>query len=261
MSATTALTINSTPTAMATAEKAVEQHSLRRSAFLHLFPGLLIAGLYLVTGPLAVQAGYPASVAMLLGTLLVLLPFELGHLLREGRQRNGSWSLQGIVLNRASLPFRQYVLWVPAFLLVAYLIYALATPVDLLLIKWMSWLPEWFVLQDISQLARFSRPALWVTFWVSLILNGFVFPIVEELYFRGYLMPRLSRFGRWAPILNHALFTLYHFWQPYLYGTIFFGVLPLTLAVWWKRSIKLGILTHSALNLIGTLLIFGQLLG
>jgi AcrR family transcriptional regulator len=39
--------------------------------------------------------------------------------------------------------------------------------------------------------------------------------VVEELYFRGYLLPRISRFGGWAPVINCCLFALYHFWQPF----------------------------------------------
>jgi membrane protease YdiL (CAAX protease family) len=40
--------------------------------------------------------------------------------------------------------------------------------------------------------------ALLVRFGAYLILDGFAGPIVEELYFRGYLLPRLSRCGRKA---------------------------------------------------------------
>jgi hypothetical protein len=38
---------------------------------------------------------------------------------------------------------------------------------------------------------------------------------VEEYYFRGYLLPRLSRFGSLAPVINVALFSLYHFFTPW----------------------------------------------
>jgi uncharacterized protein len=37
----------------------------------------------------------------------------------------------------------------------------------------------------------------------------------EELYFRGYLLPRLYRFGIWAPLINISLFSLYHYWTPW----------------------------------------------
>jgi membrane protease YdiL (CAAX protease family) len=45
---------------------------------------------------------------------------------------------------------------------------------------------------------------------LGLVLSGVVAPVVEEMYFRGYLLPRLSRLGRWAPVLNVTLFALYH---------------------------------------------------
>jgi membrane protease YdiL (CAAX protease family) len=92
----------------------------------------------------------------------------------------------------------------------------LTTPVGDYLLGRMSWLPQWFEMRDVALLAQYSRPSLVLTFWLSLALNGIAAPIVEEMYFRGYLMPRLSRFGRWTPVLAVGLFTLYHLWQPYL---------------------------------------------
>ena len=40
--------------------------------------------------------------------------------------------------------------------------------------------------------------------------------MVEELYFRGYLLPRISRLGAWAPLVNTVLFSLYHLFTPWL---------------------------------------------
>jgi membrane protease YdiL (CAAX protease family) len=239
----------------------VEQHSIKLSAFLHLAPGVLILLFYVALAPIAMGLGYPPILAIMIGNVFILLFFELGDLLWQGRRRNGKWSLEGIVLNREPMSLRRYLLWVPLIVVFAFLVYTLASPLDLLLITLMSGLPNWFVLSDISQLAAYPRQSLVLTFWVVMAVNGVLAPIIEEMYFRGYLMPRLARFGRWTPVIHHLLFTIYHFWQPYLYGTIFFGVLPLTAAVWWKRNIKLGILTHMALNIIGGLLNFGQLLG
>ena len=47
------------------------------------------------------------------------------------------------------------------------------------------------------------------------LINGIAGPIVEEMYFRGYLLPRLERFDKWAPLINLSLFSLYHFWAPW----------------------------------------------
>ncbi len=81
------------------------------------------------------------------------------------------------------------------------------------------------------------------------------------MYFRGYLLPRLSRLGLWAPVVNLVLFTLYHAWQPWLYPTLLLALFPVIAAVWRTRSVRLDILTHCALNLIGGLANVGLLLG
>lgn len=83
------------------------QHSLPLSVFLHLCPGVVILGLYLLLQPLFTALGYPPLVA-LLAAAVVVVGLELGHLVREGYRRNGRCSLSGIVLycNKSKpLPF------------------------------------------------------------------------------------------------------------------------------------------------------------
>ena len=43
----------------------------------------------------------------------------------------------------------------------------------------------------------------------QLLINVILGPVTEELYLRGYLLPRLYRFGIWAPLINISLFSLY----------------------------------------------------
>ena len=71
----------------------IEQYSIARSLVLHLLPGVLIVSLYVATAPLA----------MMLGTLLILLAFELGHLLWEGKRRNGKWWKRNIKIGIITL--------------------------------------------------------------------------------------------------------------------------------------------------------------
>lgn len=198
---------------------------------------------------------------MLLVSLFILITFELGHLIYQGKKRNGKWSLRGIVLYREHMPIRLYAYLVPLLTILAFIILILTSPLDTILIDMLSWLPKWFVMADTTQYVHYPKSSLIITFALALMLNGIVFPLIEEIYFRGYLMPRISRFGLWTPVIGHFLFTIYHFWQPYNYPTVFLGVLPLTLALWWKRNIRLGIITHCLLNIIGGLLTIGLVLG
>ena len=79
-----------------------------------------------------------------------------------------------------------------------------------------GWLPDWFVRPIDLDRARRLQPRGVARDARRLFrpqrLRG---PIVEELYFRGYLLPRMEWMGRWAPLVNVSLFSLYHFWSPW----------------------------------------------
>lgn len=239
----------------------VEQHAIGKSLALHLLPGALIVLLFAATAPSLMDAGLPPLFAMTAIGIPVGLGFQLWHLYHEGKKLNGKLSLEGIVLYREPLPVGQYFLWGLLFVIAAFVINGVGQPLSAALLKLFSWLPEWFEMRDTSVLTAYSKSAVVLTFAIYLPLNGIAAPIIEELYFRGYLMPRLSRFGRLTPFVETALFTLYHFWQPYYWITQFVSFLPVVYAVWWKKNIKLGIIVHLALNLIGGLLIMGLVLG
>lgn len=238
-----------------------EQHPLGQSLALHLLPGVFILAMFVLTAPLAIRAGIPPLVPVL-GSALVGIAFQVWHLFHEGRKHNGKWSLEGIVLYRQPMPTWQYLALVPLFLALIVLLSMLTEPIGKALLNLMPWLPEWFEVRDIDHLMKYPRWILTLTYLVlNFPINGIAAPIIEELYFRGYLMPRLSRFGRWTPLLATGMFTLYHFWQPYYWPTQFLSMLPVVYAVWWKRNVKLGIIIHAFLNIIGGLLNMGLLLG
>jgi membrane protease YdiL (CAAX protease family) len=239
----------------------VEQPSLPRLVALHLLPGLLATVVYVAIAPLVMRRGFPALLAAYLVLTAVIIPIELGYLLYQGARRHGRPSLRGIVLYREPIPVWQYFVLVPLLLLWGLLVSALAFPVDNALLSGLfAWLPEWYRLADLPRYpALYSRGALTTTVVVGLALNAVAGPVVEELYFRGYLLPRLARFGRWAPCLNAGLFSLYHFWTPWQFVSRLLLLLPWVYVVWWKRSIYVGITTHCLVNTISILVIAGLL--
>lgn len=238
-----------------------EQHSIGKSLALHILPGVFILVLFLATVPFVMRASYPPMFAMIISGITFGLGFQVWHLYYEGKKHNGKWSLEGIVQYREPMPVWQYFVLVPMFVIAAFLIEGLGGPIKVATLNMFTWIPEWFELRDISILAPYPRSVLVTTFTLTILLNGIAAPIIEELYFRGYLMSRLSRFGRWTPVVEAALFTLYHFWQPYYWITQFFAMLPVVFAVHWKKNIKLGIIVHMMLNIIGGLLLMAQVLG
>ena len=86
--------------------------------------------------------------------------------------------------------------------------------------------------------------------------------MVEELYFRGYLLPRMPLSDTLAPVLHSALFALYHIWTPWMVVSRTIGVLPLIYVVRSKRNIYVGITAHCLANtldfLVAAPMVFGN---
>lgn len=235
---------------MTTTYSEVEQHGLGKSLLLHLLPGALITIFLIVFGPVLMRMGWPPIFSLFLAILLVLIPFELGYLLLQGRRLNGRWSLRGVVLFREPVPLWQYFLLVPVlFAWAGFVFVVLAKPLDAFLTtRFFSWVPSWFFLDRFDS-TQYSGSVLKLTWLFGLALNGVLGPVVEELYFRGYLLPRLARFGWVAPLLNVVLFSLYHFFSPWQNLTRIVGFLPYVYVVWWKKDVKLGICVHCLCNI------------
>lgn len=220
--------------------EAVEQHSLGKSVVLHLLPGALITLFYIFVAPWVISAGFPAINALLLAAIFVLIPFQLGYLFYEGKKKNGRFSLNGVVVYREAMPVWQYLVLVPLLLIWNFFWFNALAHLDGFLAQTaFSWLPDWFFGGDFSQ---YSRPTLLITFIMLLFITGIVAPIVEELYFRGYLLPRLSRLKGLAPLVNILLFSLYHFFTPWQNITRIVALLPLGYITWWKRNIYVGMI-------------------
>ena len=237
-------------------------YSLPRLVILHLAPGVAILAFYIMLIPLVRSHGWPPLFALLLAAFFGVVPIQLGHLYLLGFKLNRRVSLVGVFGNNFPLPKWQYFVFVPALCFIAIIILIATTPIDGWLTRTVfAWLPSWYFYSNPAVFAAYPRRILAITFGLRIILDGLVLPFVEELYFRAYLLARLNRFGRWAPLINHGLFTLYHFWQPQNYPTILFGIFPMVWMTWWKRNYRLAMLTHMFLNLISGVLTYSLIVG
>lgn len=225
------------------------------SVALHLLPGLAILIFYIALAPLVTKWGYPASFSLLLSFLFIGMPLQLGFLYYKGYKKNEKMSLSGIVRFRQKIPLWQYPLIITLLLPYAALIASLMSPVSSYLSSTIfSWLPDWFLNPSTGEPVG---TILFVIIVSRFAIDGIANPIVEEIYFRGYLLPRISHLNLWAPFVNALLFSIAHFWQPAYIPQIFLMVLPLYYIVWWKRNIYISITVHCTANLIGAVIAFG----
>lgn len=239
------------------------QHSLARSVVLHLSPGLALATFVVLTASVFESWGLPALFALIVGIGVVIAPLELGYLSIHAHRTTGSWSPLAAVDYRTRRPVRRLLLVggaLAAFMMT--LVVAHVLVLDRLIAPLFSWMPA--TLLQFSSIEESGDPlaggALAVMVIALLLLNGIVGPVTEELYFRGHLLPRIDRFGPWAPVINTVLFTLYHLWTPWRWPQVFFGSLPANWLAWRERSVWLPMVTHLMVNLLFSLLLIAAYL-
>ncbi len=234
-------------------DQKIQHHTVWQTVGLHLIPGALISAFYFLTVPLVMNAGYPSLMALLLAILIILIPFELGLLYCQGEKQNGRLSLQGVVVNREPLPLWQYFVFIPLLLGWSAAIFVNAAPLDnYIILHYFALIPSWlFFSTSQAAMLQYSPTALRITVLFAFALNGIAGPIVEELYFRGYLLPRIPASRGWAPLINVLLFSLYHFFSPWQNITRIVALIPMVYVVSWKRNIYLSIFTHCLLNTLG----------
>ena len=225
-------------------QKQSEKHSNGQSVYLHLMPGILISVFCFLIRTTVNNFGYPAIFALVLAVMFILIPTELGYLLYQGKIKTGHYTITGIIDLNQMTPWWQHLIWaLIAFGTIGGLM-ALLKPVEVFLkTNLLFWIPDLESGLD----GNFSRAKLTVTYSFYFIFVVLIGPMVEELYFRGYLLPRLK--GRYAVLLHSFLFATYHFFTPWMIISRTVGFLPL-IFVAKKKSILTGMIIHFLCNSI-----------
>lgn len=230
-----------------------DRHSLPLSIALHLVPGILIVAVYLIVAePLVKAIDYPSFLGWAIALCLVLGPVQLG-LLWLGRRRNGRFSLRGVVRYLDKPTPRGKLVVIVAGLIVWFVVVStLLTPVDGVVYEALfRWLPfDGAGASATTYISGYPHSVMIITLAACIPLTGLSLPIIEEVYFRGFLLPRLSRLGRWAPVVNTVLFSLYHFWSPWVFVSRVIFFFPGPWLVWRKQDLRLSLGMHPGTTLL-----------
>jgi membrane protease YdiL (CAAX protease family) len=234
---------------------------------LHLVPGIpLLLGIVLFSTPifseiLGIDLELKAMVGFCLAVLFTLIPLQLGILFYEGKKLNGRFSLKGIIRYTERSSLKDYLIFVPILLIFSIIMFTIIAPVvnPPIVDALFSWYPQEYNFQtvmdpeNIEAIAEYSGVILLLV--VFIICNGILAPFVEELYFRGYLLPRMEAYAnKWAPAINVILFSLYHFFSPWENPIRIIALLPLVYLVWKKKDIRFSMLVHILNNTGGSIM-------
>ncbi len=230
---------------------------IHKVLLLILGPSLLLMLAYFLAAPLA-EDRIPSLLLFFLLAVPLLFAIQLGVILAASKKEYGRYSLQSAFVVHQPVAWWKIILYGVLAWGFAGLMTVTVLPLEQAL--WApiaeraaALLPRYFDWTDMALLAQYPRDTLLLTTGVILILNVFVGPVVEELFFRGYLTARVGRLGRYAPLLITVLFSLYHLWLPFQNLFRIFAFFPGFYAAWKMKNIYIAIVMHCLSNLVSSI--------
>jgi hypothetical protein len=181
------------------------QHTMSQTIVLHLMPGLLLLPVFLIAVKLTANFDLPRHLApFLIASTLVIIPFETGYLLHQGKKMNGKYSLKGVILYRESILWWQYTfLGLPMLLWIGFIFKVVGPPVDSFFIaRFFSWMPDSFfqstLLENLSQYSH-----------TSLVITGILSVILIDLWLRSCISAATYSHEFRYGVVGHPLSTFY----------------------------------------------------
>ncbi|MFI6423860.1 lysostaphin resistance A-like protein [Promicromonospora sp. NPDC050880] len=230
-----------------------DRHSLPLSIALHLVPGVLIVAVYLLLAqPLMRALDLPSFLGWAIALTVVLFPLQ-GLLLWLGRRRTGRYSLRGVLgyLDKP-VPRGRLVAMVAGLIVWFVVVSSLLTALDAVVYDaFFTWIPfDDAGASATTYLDGTDRTVMIATLAASIPFTGFTLPLIEEYWFRGFLLPRIAHLGAWAPVLSTVLFSLYHLWSPWVFLSRVIFFFPGPWFVWKKQDLRLSIGMHVGTTLL-----------
>ena len=245
---------------MARSEKKI-MHEQKKMTILKLLamtlaPSAMFTALYIVVG--VFWQGIPSLNLFFILAMLTLFPFEMGVVLSANKKEYGKYGFQ-IVFSKCE-KIKWWKIFAYAFLLFGFagLILITVAPLENALMagasdKLYAILPAYFDWNNFELMKQYPKGMLIFTSIFYIVMNVLLFPIMEEIYFRGYLTNSLKRYGVVAPILVAVVFSLYHWWLPFnnIFRICIFAVVAVL--AYKKKNIYISIAFHCICNLFSSI--------
>lgn len=228
--------------------------SMGKTLLLICGAALAITILYIFFSVVGLLSNFPNIVVFSFAALIGGFGFQIGYILIYNKKHHGDFRLSKSLGLRAQIGWKQHALWTPSLLFVVMGLFAAAQFIGVWLQPALfSWLPSWYPLE--TDYSMYSDSTQYITYAIMFVIVGVAVPVVEEVFFRGFLLPRMKWAGKWVVPMNVILFAAYHIWSPWQFVTRSIAMLPLYYVVNKKQSMMLAILVHCLLNILADVLI------
>jgi uncharacterized protein len=230
---------------------------IRRLLLFVFVPTTLLTLVYVLVGPL-VQEAIPSLLLFFLLAALILFPIQLWVILSASKKGYGRYSLESAFYDHQELSWWKIALYGSLLWGLAGILSVTIAPLEAMLFspiteRLSQIVPAYFDWTTTDYLQQYSRNVLVLTAVMYFLMNGLAGPIVEELFFRGYLTAGIRRYGIYAPILVTVLFSLYHFWLPFSNVFRIMAFYPAAYLAWKKKNIYIAIVFHCLSNLVSVI--------
>lgn len=227
----------------------LKKHTLSQSIFLHLFPGVLTVSFYFLFISLIQGSGLPTVAAFILSAIFVLIPVELGIIYWAKSRSSDQITIKSIIKS-SKLKKLEYILYCLGLIIIMGIIVMLLEPIDLFLEETVfAFFPEQLKF-NMGMSSEYSRTGLFFTYLVGLFILAGIAPIVEEIYFRGYLLPRIPDLKGFDKILHSFLFACYHMWTPWMIISRTIFMIPFIYVVSTKKNMYIAFFVHCFVNML-----------
>lgn len=231
----------------------ITKHTLIQSSILHLFPGIIMVMVDIAIVPFIMRYGFPNILGYYFVDILALVPIQLGILLYVTKRKTGTYRISSQLPYLEKSSIKEYLIFIPIVAVWAIAVNEVLTPIEINLRDTVfSFIPTKYMIGNYD-ISAFSNDKIIITSLLGLLLNGFTAPIMEEMYFRGYLLPRINLSPNKAIVASAVLFSLYHFYSPWYFFSRVLMMIPIYYWVVKKKNIRFSIITHIIANSVTSL--------
>lgn len=230
--------------------------SILKLLALTLLPSAVFTAVYAVVGMFWQQL--PSMTLFFVIAVLTLFTFEIGVILHANKKEYGKYGFRVAFSRQEKLAWWKVLLYGFVLFSFAGLMMITVMPLENMLMAWLAEklsavTPEYFNWENYELMKQYPKGILIFTSVFYIVMNSFICPIIEEIYFRGYLTNRLERYGLAAPMIVTVAFSLYHWWLPFnnIFRICIFGVVAVV--AYKKKNIYISMVFHCLCNLFSSI--------
>ena len=233
-----------------------KEMSIVKLLIMTVIPSGIATALYIGAG-MHIQ-NIPSLDLFFIIAILTLFPFEVWVVLSANKKKFGKYGLQIAFWDYEKMEWWKIFFYGFVLFGFAGIMSATVAPLENWLLKDLSdklysLLPAYFDWNNFELMKKYPKGILIFTSVFYIVMNVLICPVIEEIYFRGYLTDKLKRYGMLAPIIVAVVFSFYHWWLPFnnIFRICIFGVVAVI--AYKKKNIFISIVFHCLCNLFSSI--------